>query len=733
MRPAHVLLCAALVVIIYGSLFPFDFQDQPASLADLFSHWNPFLDRADAVDNVLLFVPLGLALYFSFGRPAARLAASALAWLALGLGLQWVQFFLPGRVASLADAINNAIGLSLGLWLAQRVAPWLEGRRVAGSNGDAFALLLALLWYAYESFPFVPTLDVGLLRQHLKGVLAPEPFEAWRLVRHALAAILGTMLLLRARPLQSRRATVAIAAALVLLGELLVPYGELRIETLAGIVAGLVVGESLDRYYSPRSHTIVMAVALVAFASTVITPFRGQSPDAGFTITPFSGLLWFGNTSGIAPAAFEALAIGALLWSGLQAGAQAKALSRHGSWLVLALLMLAELARVHVLGLRGDTTTLVLWLLLAPLAHLTGRPVATTVHEISRATPRHDGRSHLRQGTVATPAGEQALERIRLMVLVQAASGLTVLTLALWLALRLPSIPYNVKELFEAPGMLPIALFSAALLWLGWGPWWVAATAARLRAGELWLPVLLFAAAMVSLLLLRLSVTQESLDDVVGSPDLYRQITVDGLWGAPWSARLSTWPAAPVQALEQALRFAALYGLLLVPLTVAAIRLCGRWSARRQLLGIAASAGTWWLAKLVVVDWAATDNLTELIARDGMPYLSLVLALLALNVAVIVAQPGVRALLAAAISAPLFVPATWWLLLQGLEPVLVKYGQVFSALQFLLGQNRSQQLTEWQLFLRWSVLYMAAIAILAWGMRLARAWSRASAQSGTVN
>lgn len=727
-RPAHVVLCAAVVAIVYGSLFPFDFQAQTVSLAEVLSHWNPFFNRADAVDNVLLFVPLGMALYFCFDRTLMRGIASVLAWLILGLGLQWIQLFVPGRVPSLADAINNAIGLSLGLWVAGRIGPWVAGRRLANSTGDTFALLLVLAWYAYESFPFVPTLDVGLLGQHLKSALALEPFDVLRFARHALAGTLGTMLLLRAHPLHSRRANLVIAAIVVLLSELLVPYGGLRVETLVGIVTGLILGETLDRSFGPSSRGIVMALALVAFATTVGTPFRAQPTGGGFTLTPFSGLLWFGNTSGIPPAAFETLAIGALLWSGLQPSAQASGFARNWQWLVLALLILAELVRVQVLGFRGDTTTLVLWIILAPLAHLMGQSYGATQAANGQLAQHADSRTGPRATAAASTARVRSFGRRRSIVLLHAATGLTCLTVGLWLLLQLPTIPYNVKELFDSPKLPRIMLFSAALMWLGWGPWWVAATAARSRTGPLWLPVLLFAAAMVSLLLLTFSVTQESLDDIIGSPDLLRRVTKDGLWGAEWSAWLSAWPTQPTQAIEQILRYAALYALLLIPLTIAAMQLCGRWSTPRKWIGVATAAATWWLAKLVVVDWAITDNLTELIARDGVPHLAMVLALLTANVAALMAARGVAGSLAAALLTVLFVPATWWLLLHGLEPILMKYGLVYSAVQFLLGQTRSLQLPEWQLFARWSLLYLAAIGTLAWGMRLARSATAPSGQ-----
>lgn len=707
---ARVLLWAMVVFVVYGSLFPFDFQATGRTTAQIFEHWHPWRDRADAIDNFMLFLPLGVALHFAFESRPARWLAGATAWLGLGLGLQWVQLFVPGRVASFADAINNAAGLAAGAALARLLAPWLARQRLLDPTRDPFALLLVGLWYVYESFPFLPTLDVGLLREHIKPLLQAAPLDALRLLRHAVAAVLGTMLLLRSGAIRRRRHAVAGAAAVVLLSELLVPYGAVHRETLLGIVAGLVAGERLERRFEARSHRVVLSLALLALAISVATPLRGQPDGVGFTFTPFAGLLWFGSTSGVPPTAFEALAIGALLWSGSSHSPKPNFAWQPWPWAVLALLVVAEMMRVWLFAWRGDATTLVLWTLLAALASRGKRPrgASSNTTDAVRRPARAD----------AAPTATGAPHSLRAAMPV--ATAWLCLTLGLWLVLRLPTIPYNLKELFGSSLALGVGLFSLALLWIGAGAWWVAVWSSLSRLGALWLPVLVFAAAMVSLLLLSGSVTRESLDDITGSPDLYRRITQDAIWGATWRERMAPWSADAVQVLERALRYAALYALLLIPLSMAAVLLCRRWPPPRRLAGLVVLATLWWPAKWLVVDQAITDNLTELIATGGVPYLAAGLIVLSVNVAALVAARGRGGIAAAALLTALCLPASWWLLLRGLEPVIIKYGMVFSALQFLLGQDRGTALPEWQLFLRWCALYLAAIGIIALGMRLAR-------------
>jgi hypothetical protein len=134
------------------------------------------------------------------------------------------------------------------------------------------------------------------------------------------------------------------------------------------------------------------------------------------------------------------------------------------------------------------------------------------------------------------------------------------------------------------------------------------------------------------------------------------------------------------------------------------------------------------LSKWVVIDGAITDNLTELIAPDGLPWLALLAIVFSTHAAWASRASTPSRLLSAAGLAPIAVPLGWWLLLQGLEQVIVKYDVVWSAQQFLLGHNRKLQLSEGQLFTRWAMLYVGLLGLCSFGMSLARRVGSASSR-----
>jgi VanZ family protein len=107
-----VILITIIVLIVYGSLYPWQFHwhTLPASpLYLLFHSWTPETTRrlfADAVVNVALYVPLGMAAWVAFRQRWGRLLSMASA-LALG-GLlsgcvEMAQLFTPSRDCSAVD------------------------------------------------------------------------------------------------------------------------------------------------------------------------------------------------------------------------------------------------------------------------------------------------------------------------------------------------------------------------------------------------------------------------------------------------------------------------------------------------------------------------------------------------------------------------------------------------------------------------------------------------------
>jgi hypothetical protein len=268
------------------------------------------------------------------------------------------------------------------------------------------------------------------------------------------------------------------------------------------------------------------------------------------------------------------------------------------------------------------------------------------------------------------------------------------------LALTAPGVPYNVRELSEGRPPLVTALMLALLLLVTLGaPAWAAGTWLR-RPGSSAGGALLFVLAQgtVAWLLLRASVPQEAIHDIVGSPVL----------GGSREA-------------ETAGRFLALFlGAATWILLAAAAWIA--WEERDSgplsrcalaaVLTLPVSYG-------VVVPLAATDNLTELMRGGGG-----VLAAAAIGGALAVlaiAGSGLSRLLAGRSTKPIVsigiclaaIPLGFLLLHLGLEPAVEKYGRTFAAIQFLLSEDRQHLASGAALQLRYGLAFIAGALAIA--------------------
>ena len=313
-----------------------------------------------------------------------------------------------------------------------------------------------------------------------------------------------------------------------------------------------------------------------------------------------------------------------------------------------------------------------------------------------------------------------------------AAVGATVV--AIKTALRVPGIPYNARELFLDNGSTTaLVFFALTLLWAGAGAMLIAHLLWRTRRTYLLLPAALIVASLISKMLLSRSVTYESLDDILGSNNLFGLVTQQGVWGETWKQIVSAIGPNAIDVLERRVRYTALYS---VPLLAIACALASTArpapEARRtpldRALLVLCAAGWLWLARTLVVTWAATDNLTELVARrswlgiSGEWFLVAIPALVGFSVARLTrAASDPKEWPAAIATAAVALPIGWALLTAGLDPRVEKYGHVFSGAQFLLGPDRGALLSDAQLFVRWAVVQLGAVGVTFVGAWIADA------------
>src|SRR5262245_57478765 len=153
---SRILFPIYVVLIAYASLYPLEGWRDPGQspFAFLAQAWPRVLLRFDIVVNVLGYAPCGLLAVAALqprlrGLPA--MLAAVLFALALSLGLEALQSYLPTRTASNLDVLCNTLGGALGAAAAPFVLSHLDGLRLRerfflpGHDID-FGLALLGLW-----------------------------------------------------------------------------------------------------------------------------------------------------------------------------------------------------------------------------------------------------------------------------------------------------------------------------------------------------------------------------------------------------------------------------------------------------------------------------------------------------------------------------------------------------------------------------------------------------------
>ena len=679
----RILLVIALL-IGYGSLYPGDFSAPEAgAMKEFLTDWRLFTSLGDLLGNIALFFPLGMAgILFASDKQAARIRISGLIFLSLiyAFALQLAQVWLPTRSAALADVIWNMVGMALGIAAAGMIGRRSSERMHAFDWASIVPLSVLALWLLTELLPLVPSLDLQKFKDALKPLLLGFNFSFPAAFMHAAGVVVAgsAIMALGRRPVS----WLAVAFILVLAGKIAIMNLSLDASLILGILAGYsgcLVALRLDQ---TRLFEVAFWVMLVAWTLSAITPF---SPAQGGTFNgvPFATMLQGSMEIGIRGLAQSLFIYTALLWLAQRTGLGIKkAMVGLVIWSCLI-----ELIQMGLLGRTADVTEPILLLLVGWVLSATQNPGAPTRQEIRMpvSQPRPIGAIH------AGMSGKRALGSV--------ATGIVICVAIGWLIMRSPLTPYNVRELvYEGHPFRSLLLLSALLYWSAGFPVLIAQWLAR---GEMYLlsfPPLVLLHGLIAWVMLWSAVPSEAIHDIVGYPVL--------AW--PWE-----W--------EVLGRFLALFSLWSVAATAGA--LVGAW----RILPNAKSALLGWLmgacllipfSYYIVVVLASTDNLVELIANNGSvgSFLLIGLAIAEISfggtkgvLGLIPGAAGKRWAAAWVLGSGILAYLTLYL---GTEQVIIKYGQVFSALQFLLSSDRSHLAQTNELIVRYAALYSFLITAI---------------------
>jgi len=267
---APLLLAVIVALILYVSLFPFEFApDRPGWIVALKSMTWARASRSDMFNNVLLYAPLGFCLVLLLEPRTGRIGAIALATVggaALSLTMELAQASIESRVPSLTDLTLNTVGTVAGAvagsaWqvFGSRIVPRGNPR----SPSRTVAVTIVALWLLARLWPLMPKLGLTQVKSAARPLLDPSwsPAElsaffiAWLIVAQALVHLTR-----RQRAVDS----LLIVVATVLVGRALVAGSHLDFSEIVAIALVVPALVPLSRI-EDRTRCAWLALMLVAW------------------------------------------------------------------------------------------------------------------------------------------------------------------------------------------------------------------------------------------------------------------------------------------------------------------------------------------------------------------------------------------------------------------------------------------------------------------------------------
>jgi len=276
---------------------------------------------------------------------------------------------------------------------------------------------------------------------------------------------------------------------------------------------------------------------------------------------------------------------------------------------------------------------------------------------------------------------------------------LTFLSIAISVVVKIPFIPYNIRELVNPHhAIISPIIIATFLIWVFGIPTMIARWCTASTTRGVYLPVLLIIHGVIAWILLQNAVLPESVHDIIGSPVL-------------------NWP----DQIEYIYRF--------IPfISVFTLQLLGGILFSNASFGRLAAARIWWVVTsfifvpiqyLVIVKHSATDNLTELLADNAsftaFLLISAYIFMLGYVCSKIVTYKfhgGMISVLKVIFLLVLSLPIAYLLVSSGTSDTIIKENKLFSTLQFLLSPNREEYVSGFVLLINFAVAHYTIVGLL---------------------
>jgi VanZ family protein len=731
------ILLVIIFLIIYGSLYPFQFTfiSPTDLLLDKLTHFNPFSSSlADLLANTLLFIPYGLLLAFILQDKVTNknnFIITVITGFVLAYLIQVIQLWTVERVPSGSDSAWNLLGAIIGYLIA---FSFPQKKQLLNRSVDSEKLLpftLALFILLFHLWPFVPTFDWGFIKNNLKTLLIASEFELLKVFEKAVFWFTPFFILnyLNGDNLKFRHLVYLTIVISIL--QLFILDSLTGINNVIGAILALFSWKVFGKKVT-KSHLIILLSFYYFFFAFYPFEFRGYL--GSFNWLPFEGSLTGSMIVNLSAIIEKVIIYGTLLWLFLSCNYNLKK-TTFGLALVA---FIVEYLQVFFAYKTPDITDSIIILLIGyslfQVEKHTSKVLAKPLDGADEIPQSLDEMEEDEQENITEYYKKPFMKNnFSLTQYLPALIILLVMTIAQYAVFSLPNLPYNLRELYLHDGtVMDFFFLSFAMLFFIVGLVGISQKFTQPNSNILKAPLYCALVCMVTLLLLKMSVTAESIADINGSSNITYQLTGLKILGEPGASFVQIFGMESFRAFSQIvepfIRFAALLGPITYFIVICLIsyeRIKTGFSVKFQVKLFASFLPWFFMSKLISFDYSSTDNLNELIARDGtyglggggyLYALVFVIICISSRLAWLVHNKQAVQTIFVVVLSVVSLPLTWYLLNSGLVSEFTKYDSTYSGVDFFLGPDRKTLISNEALFLRWSGVHTALIGVLFIGI-----------------
>jgi VanZ family protein len=296
---ARWLTVAALLLILYGSLFPFRFAALGESgFFELLTGLRfQRTSRGDLVANLLLYMPLGLCLLLSWPRrwgALTRLFWTVMLGTMLSCAVEMLQVHAPSRVSSLTDIVLNATGALAGGLIALtylEIGSTIRIPGIAPGRPEPVPLGILLLWLGFRLAPFVPTLDWQKFKDALKPIFLEPQFGALDTYRYMVGWLVVGYAVRRLWQREYALHALLAIVLIVLLGRIVIVGKVLVAPELLALVLCIPVSAVLAAMPDRRRAGLLALLLASVIVLQGLKPFEFLAQPHSFSWVPFMNSL----------------------------------------------------------------------------------------------------------------------------------------------------------------------------------------------------------------------------------------------------------------------------------------------------------------------------------------------------------------------------------------------------------------------------------------------------------